>query len=107
MNTTNKKITTLGKIADGIALLSMIIGTIILGTFFIMERSEDVAFAGLFFMVIAFWVNLLVFLILIIALVFYKNHWKYLCIRMGILLLNIPIALLYSYIGIYFLDNPA
>ena len=105
MNTTDKKITTLGKISDGTAFLSMIIGTIILGTFFIMERSEEVAFAGLFFIIIAFWVNLLVFLILIIVLVFYKNHWKYLCIRMGILLFNIPLALLYAYIGLHFIDS--
>lgn len=95
----------LGKTSDIIAFISMTIGTIILGTFFITDKSEDIAIKGFLYMIIAFWINVFILIILIGTAIIYKEYRKFLLIRIGILLLNIPVALLYALIGLYFLDN--
>lgn len=105
MNTQEQRILVLGKITDVTAFAAMIIGTIILGTFFLLDYSSDVAVVGLIFMGVAFWAHISLLIILIFTLIFNKNHWQYLLIRMGILLLNIPISILYAFIGLHFLDH--
>lgn len=105
MNTQEQRILVLGKITDVTAFAAMIIGTIILGTFFLLDYSSDVAVVGLIFMGVAFWAHIFLLIILIFTLIFNKNHWQYLLIRMGILLLNIPISILYAFIGLHFLDH--
>src|SRR5690606_14348288 len=105
MNKQEHRILILGKISDVTAFAAMIIGTIILGTFFLLDYSSDVAVVGLIFMVVAFWAHIILLIILVFTLIFNQNHWQFLLIRMGILLLNIPVSILYAFIGLHFLDH--
>ena len=66
--------------------------------------AEGFAFGGFCYTSIAFWVNLFIFLALQVYGCCYKEKLKQSFIAAAILLVNIPLAILYVYIGLTLLD---
>ncbi len=99
----NKNVLLIGKASDIIAFASAIIGTIILVLYFIPDEGLKMTMliVGYCYVVIAIVINLLALIILIISIFYYQLYWKYLLTKMGILLLNIPVAILYFLVVMY------
>ena len=88
------------KLAKYIAIVSLVFGTTILVHFAITLDSEDVE-VGFYFIAIAFYINITVLVILFLMAIWHKNHKKILN-SIKWIMLNIPIALTYFFIAIYF-----
>ncbi len=81
-----------------IALFSFIIGTILFSSFLYFGESKIPVMIGVKFVIVAILINTILFLAnLIIALFNSENRFEYLK-TCGLILLNIPIAILYFYI---------
>lgn len=84
-----------------IAFLSFTLGTILLSLFLYFDKSNDIGKIGFYFTLSALIINSLLFTINLIAILINKKYRIELLKTCGIMLLNIPIALLYLYIIIY------
>ncbi|WP_445732751.1 hypothetical protein [Mariniflexile sp.] len=84
-----------------IAFLSFTLGTVLLALFLYFEKSPDIGNLGFYFITSALVVNSLLFSVNAIAILIDKKHRIELLKTCGIMLFNIPIALLYLYIIIY------
>lgn len=85
------------------AITSFTLGTLLFIIFLISEKNT-ILFFGLYFTLFAIAFNALLFLINTFCAIFSdKNRKKYL-VNSGILLINIPIAILYFYIVLKILD---
>lgn len=92
---TMNNITTIGKI---IALLSFIIGTILFSFFLYFGTGFISVLTGIRFIIVAFIINLIILLGNLLCLFLdLKRSFEYIK-TCGIILLNIPIAVLYIYI---------
>ena len=81
-----------------LAIGSFGIGTLLFLLHFVLPEYGLLYFIGYFYLLIAFLVNLLVFLNLLFLYFIKPNEREDLTIKMLIMLANIPIALLYLYI---------
>ena len=104
----NKKETEFGiiKTSRNVALISFIIGTLILATFYLTENT-GFAFIGLFYLFVAVVINLIFLIGLILKLVTKETDKKKTLISIGILLMNIPIVILYYNIAMYIIGTIA
>jgi len=68
------------------------------------EIAESFAICGFFYIGIAFWVNLLILLFLLIYSYCYKEKQRESLIGAAILLINIPLAIAYMFLGFSLLD---
>lgn len=89
-----KDLSNFGKI---VALLSFLIGSILL-ILYIYFKSQQLITIGIYYIIIAFWINIILLVVLIIASIINSFHRKNLLKTCGIVLLNIPIAILYFYL---------
>ena len=88
-------------ISTKIAFISFTIGTLLFGTYFLIPRSENLLFIGLFYTLIAIFVNGIMFLKLIYDWITNPTK-RYSIEKQGLVLLaNIPIAILYFFIIFY------
>lgn len=83
-----------------IAFLSFIIGTIIVSLYLYFNNSNAIGSFGFYFVIIALIINMLLLVVNIIAIIIDGTHRAELIKTCGIMLLNIPIAILYVYIVI-------
>ncbi|WP_333879399.1 hypothetical protein [Flavobacterium sp.] len=83
-----------------IALGSFLIGTIILLLYFIFPTTTAFIIIGYYYIMLAGVVNSMVVLHLIYRFCFEPKNREMLCIKILLLLANIPIAVLYCYIAI-------
>ncbi|WP_298371015.1 hypothetical protein [uncultured Lutibacter sp.] len=86
------------------ALISFIIGTLLLVAFYF-SNSISITIFGIFFIAIAGIVNLSVLIKVLINLIKEKEHRKKHMLTSGIIILNIPIAILYFYIVMFLLNT--
>ncbi|WP_418604260.1 hypothetical protein [Hwangdonia sp.] len=87
----------LGKI---VAFLSFIIGTTTLSLYLYFDNSNSIGSFGFYFVIIALVINMLLLVVNIIAIAIDSQHRSELIKTSGIMLLNIPIAVVYFYIVI-------
>ena len=87
--------------STSLAILSFAIGTLLFGCHFFDNYNEKLMVFGLFYLIFAIIINLIVFFYLIMQLVVDIENQEQNFIRILILLSNIPIALLY----IHFIFN--
>ena len=99
----NERVIQIGKLSDIITVLSFLIGTIILVLYFIPIQGIDfeIILTGYFYVIITIIINLIMLIGLIISIFSFQNYQKYLLKRIGFLLLNIPITILYFLIFLY------
>jgi len=83
-----------------IALLSFIIGTITFSLYLYFDNSNTIGSFGFYFIIIALIINMLLLVVNIIAIIIDNEHREELIKTCGIMLINIPIAILYFYIVI-------
>lgn len=88
-------------ISTKIAFISFSIGTLLFGTYFLIPRSNNCLFIGLFYTLIAITTNGIIFLKLIYNWITDPTN-RYSIEKQGLVLLaNIPIAILYFFIIFY------
>jgi hypothetical protein len=85
-----------------IAFGSFIVGTLLF-VLYITTKGEELFIIGLFYILFAVIVNLIVLLFLSYNLIVDFQNWKQIIIEMGIVLANIPIVILYIFL---LLNNP-
>ena len=104
----NKKETEFGiiKMSRNVALISFIIGTLILLTFYFSERT-GLVFIGFLYLLVTVVINLIFLIGLIMNLVTKESDRKKTWISIGFLLANIPIVILYYNIALYILRTIA
>ena len=83
-----------------IAILSFVIGTVILALHLTFKHNTTLLIVGLYFTIIAVIINLIVFLSLLVTAIINFEYRFELLKSCGIILLNIPIAFLYFYLVI-------
>ena len=101
-----KKIQDILQLPMVVALVSFVLGTVLFILYWIMpynqitigQESFSLPVAGLFYTVIAFVLNALLFLALIICSFVYRQYQITILKYTAILLVNIPIAILYIYL---------
>jgi hypothetical protein len=81
------------------AVVSAVVGTIILVTFFIL-RADELAFTGILYIYFATAINGMFFLVLLIECLIQKNHWRKIAAVMFIMLLNIPLSIFYCFLAL-------
>jgi uncharacterized membrane protein len=91
-------------VCKGSALLSFIIGTILLAIFLITQKFDSIVTIGIYFVIIAFWYNLLIFIITLLTAIYYWQNRIELLGHCGLLLLNLPIAIGYFFIVLSLID---
>ncbi|WP_412984206.1 hypothetical protein [Pontimicrobium sp. IMCC45349] len=84
------------------AIVSFIIGTIILILHIYLKDEIGIMIIGLYYTIAAFFINAILFLSLIIAAFIKEKYRKQLAASAGILLVNIPIAFIYILIVFQF-----
>lgn len=89
-----EKIIADGKFARIVALISFVMGTIILVLFKITKESTFI-YIGLIYVLMALFLNFILFINLFYNLFIYKKMYRYQLGNMAIVLLNIPITLFY------------
>lgn len=88
-------------ISTKISFISFTIGTVLFGTYFLLPRSDNLIFIGLFYTLIAITTNGIIFLKLIYNWITNPTN-RYSIEKQGLVLLaNIPIAILYFFIIFY------
>lgn len=80
-----------------LAIISFGIGTLLFLSYSLFPKFHILAFIGYIYLIMAFFINTIVFFYLI-YLFFKENNTEDIIIRILILLANIPIAFLYAYI---------
>lgn len=93
------KLFTIKNIGKTFFWTSFLLGNICLFGF-IFTKNESFAVAGLYLLYLASAVNITVILFLIVYGMIYRNHFENCKKAILIMLLNIPIAFLYAWIGI-------
>jgi hypothetical protein len=83
-----------GLFSTQIAIGSFVLGTLLLIAHLIRPTGEFFNI-GLFYIVVAFFVNLIVLLKLCYLYLTQKNHQEYFAVKILILLSNLPIAIVY------------
>lgn len=84
--------------SKSITIISFIIGTILFALQLYFSKSGALIFPGIIFILIATIINSISLIVLIFSLSGNNNHKLELLKTCGIVLLNIPIAILYFYI---------
>lgn len=79
--------------------LSFILGNICLFGY-IFTKNESFAVAGFYLLYVASAVNIIIILLLIVYGMIYRNHFENCKKAILIMLLNIPIAFIYAWIGL-------
>ncbi|GAA3569813.1 hypothetical protein [Snuella lapsa] len=92
-----KDLILLGK---GFALLSFIMGTSLLSLYLYFDKSSTISSIGFYFVIAAFLINSLLFIINVVGILTSPKHQLELIKTCGIMLLNVPVAILYLYIVI-------
>ncbi|HLA54598.1 MAG TPA: hypothetical protein VK623_00735 [Flavobacterium sp.] len=87
-----------GKFSTELAIASFAIGTVLFVAHQFLPNNSKIVLAGLFYVIIAFIVNTLVFLNLLYHFIILPEQRTELAIKILILLSNIPIAAFYFYI---------
>ncbi len=100
--TTMKNLILTGKIT---AASSFIIGSILLAIYLYFENPNHLETTGITFIVIAFWVNLILWIILVISAILKPEYRVEILKTCGIMLLNIPVTFGYFLLVLYALDN--
>ena len=92
------------KISRVIALISFILGTLVLITFYL---SENAIFAiiGLFYVIIATIINSVFLIALLLKLTKRKSNKKQIVISILLAIFNIPIALIYYKIAMFIIGS--
>ncbi|MBB6238196.1 hypothetical protein HDC90_002825 [Pedobacter sp. AK013] len=87
------------RVGQKTAVYSFAFGTTILLIFLLSKYTPLVA-VGLYYVLAASVINVLILLTLLIQFLYYKEHRKKILVTITIMLLNIPISLLYFFIVI-------
>jgi len=87
----------MGKLSTYVALVSFGIGTLLYVAFDLLQK-DYLIIIGIFYICFAIMINLAVLLNLLLLWITQHRHRIYFSIKIGILLANIPIALLYLYL---------
>ncbi|WP_452227917.1 MULTISPECIES: hypothetical protein [unclassified Lacinutrix] len=87
------------------AASSFIIGSILLAIYLYFENPNHLETTGITFIVIAFWVNLILWIILVISAILKPEYRVEILKTCGIMLLNIPVTFGYFLLVLYALDN--
>lgn len=100
--TTMKYLILTGKIT---AATSFIIGTILVAIYLYFDNPYNIETVGLIFIITAFWINIILWIILLIS-AFIKPEYRIETLKTcGIMVLNIPIAIGYFFLVLCSLDN--
>jgi len=86
-----------------IAGVSFILGTLLLVLFLFFKEFESIVMFGLYYVLIAFVTNAFVFFWLITQLIVRSENWIELLKAIGVILINIPIAIVYLLIVFHYL----
>ncbi len=86
------------------ALTSFVIGTLLFCLFLILKDRVPIVVIGMYYVVIAFTINTIVFSVLLFSIPFFWENRLELFRYCGILLLNIPIVILYFFLVLEFID---
>ncbi|PZR11269.1 MAG: hypothetical protein DI539_20745 [Flavobacterium psychrophilum] len=81
------------------------IGSLLFLLLWAMNDNVYLLNVGIFYIVIAFVINAIAFILLIIFSFVYPYHQKDLMIKACMLLLNLPIAFFYLYLGISYINS--
>lgn len=95
--TENKNIQKFGRTINIIAFSSLLAQLFILSLFFIFDISDyhsETAQTIILCVIILFWFNVFVSLILFISLLIYRKHWKYILTRIIIQFVNISLLMI-------------
>ena len=82
-------------------LTSFILGTILLILFVLFKTNYNIVEIGIYYVVIAFIVNIFVFVGILISGLYFWNHRLQLFATCGLLLVNLPIAFGYFLLTLY------
>ena len=92
--------TVTGKLSTQIAITSFLIGTILFLLNQLFPKIDELFIIGVFYVLLALFVNGVVVLNLIHHFIFFQNHREYFGVKILIVLANIPIAALFFYLTI-------
>ena len=92
--------TVTGKLSTQIAISSFLIGTILFLLNQLFPKIDELFIIGVFYVLLALFVNGVVVLNLIHHFIFFQNHREYFGVKILIVLANIPIAALFFYLTI-------
>ncbi len=92
--------TVTGKLSTQIAITSFLIGTILFLLNQLFPKIDELFIIGIFYVLLALFVNGVVLLNLIHHFIFFQNHREYFGVKILIVLANIPIAALFFYLTI-------
>lgn len=81
------------------AMVSAVIGTIILLTYFALKVNE-LMFVGLFYIYFATAINGIYFLVLLLECFRQQDHWQKIGAIMFFMLLNIPLSIFYCFLAL-------
>jgi len=87
----------ISKIAAGV---SFILGTLLLVLFLFFREFESIVIFGLYYVLIAFIINAFIVIWLITRLIIHSEKWIELLKAIGVILINIPIAIGYFFVVI-------
>ena len=85
-----------------LAFWSFLIGSLFLLLAFLFPKEEDILISGLIYVLLAFFLNGICFVVLLLQVVFNWKEREEIAFQMLILLANIPIAALYLFVLIQF-----
>ncbi|WP_188621216.1 hypothetical protein [Flavobacterium suaedae] len=80
------------------AAISFIIGTFLFGLYKVDNHNEKILIIGFYYVSFAFFINLVVFLIMVILSFIFRNHQTEILKYASIQLTNIPIVILYLFL---------
>ncbi|WP_396151577.1 hypothetical protein [Flavobacterium sp.] len=89
-----------GKLSTQIAITSFLIGTILFLLNQLFPKIDELFIIGVFYVLLALFVNGVVVVNLIHHFIFFQNHREYFGVKILIVLANIPIAALFFYLTI-------
>ena len=81
-----------------ITLFSFVLGTMLLLFYLYFDKSYTIMNIGFYFVIVAFLLNSLLFVINIVAIIINNKYRLEFLKTCGVMLINIPIAILYFYI---------
>lgn len=87
-----------------IAIISFVLGTCLLLSFFLFPKNDALTVDGLYYVGYATLINAVLFLVLIIMAFVYWDYRVPIFKTCGVLLLNIPVAIGYFFIVMNFLN---
>lgn len=89
-----------GEFSTQLAITSFAIGTLLLVAQQLFPQETDIVLCGFFYVILAFVLNLIVFLYLFYYFCLHRQYREYFAIKMLIMLANVPIAVCYFLITI-------